>query len=295
MVLLTAMSTPTVPPEHTALLGAVQAVLRPLAQLLVARGLPYAQAEERLKAAYVQAARDAALRATPEALPHRLVSRLSTATGINRREVGRLLVEPDASSGLRPSMALRVFERWRTDPDYLNGRGQPQILRRQGVAPSFEALAAQVSRDVHARSVLDDMVRLKLVEWETDADTVTLRQSAFVPDADTAKLMAYLGANVGDHLSAAVENVGGLQPRHFEQAIWADGLTLDVARELRAIIEAQWKLLSQALVPEIQRRIDAVESAGLTPDARVRVGVYMYSQQDDGRPAAQDQEGKPHA
>lgn len=289
------MSTPTVPPEHTALLGAVQAVLRPLAELLVARGLPYAQAEERLKAAYVQAARDAALRATPEALPHRLVSRLSTATGINRREVGRLLAEPDASSGLRPSMALRVFERWRTDPDYLNGRGQPQILRRQGVAPSFEALAAQVSRDVHARSVLDDMVRLKLVDWEADADTVTLRQSAFVPDADTAKLMAYLGANVGDHLSAAVENVGGLQPRHFEQAIWADGLTLDVARELRAIIEAQWKLLSQALVPEIQRRIDAVESAGLTSDARVRVGVYMYSQQDDGRPAAQDQEGKPHA
>lgn len=289
------MSTPTVPPEHTALLGAVQAVLRPLAELLVARGLPYAQAEERLKAAYVQAARDAALRATPEALPHRLVSRLSTATGINRREVGRLLAEPDASSGLRPSMALRVFERWRTDPDYLNGRGQPQILRRQGVAPSFEALAAQVSRDVHARSVLDDMVRLKLVDWEADADTVTLRQSAFVPDADTAKLMAYLGANVGDHLSAAVENVGGLQPRHFEQAIWADGLTLDVARELRTIIEAQWKLLSQALVPEIQRRIDAVESAGLTSDARVRVGVYMYSQQDDGRPAAQDQEGKPHA
>lgn len=289
------MSAPTVPPEHAALLGAVQAVLRPLAELLVARGLPYAQAEERLKAAYVQAARDAALRATPEALPHRLVSRLSTATGINRREVGRLLAEPDASSGLRPSMALRVFERWRTDPDYLNGRGQPQILRRQGVTPSFEALAAQVSRDVHPRSVLDDMVRLKLVEWEADADTVTLRQSAFVPDADTAKLMAYLGANVGDHLSAAVENVGGLQPRHFEQAIWAEGLTLDLARELRAIIEAQWKLLSQALVPEIQRRIDAVESKGLTPDARVRVGVYMYSQQDDGRPAAQDQEGKPHA
>jgi hypothetical protein len=184
--------------------------------------------------------RDAALRATPEALPHRLVSRLSTATGINRREVGRLLAEPDASSGLRPSMALRVFERWRTDPDYLTW---PAAQSCGGRAWSqLRSAGAQVSSDVHARSVLDDMVRLKLVDWEADADTVTLRQSAFVPDADTAKLMAYLGANVGDHLSAAVENVGGLQPRHFEQAIWADGLTLDVARELRAIIEAQWKL-----------------------------------------------------
>jgi hypothetical protein len=117
-------------------------------------------------------------------------------------------------------MALRVFERWRTDPDYRDMAGSPSPAAA-GRGPSFETLAREVSSDVHARSVLDDMVRLKLVDWEADADTVTLRQSAFVPDADTAKLMAYLGANVGDHLSAAVENVGGLQPRHFEQAIWA--------------------------------------------------------------------------
>lgn len=272
------------PPEHAALLAAAQAVLRPLADLLVARGLPYAQVEERLKTAYVQAARAAALQATPDALPHRLVSRLSTTTGINRREVGRLLAEPEAGVGLRPSMALRVFERWRTDPDYLNGRGQPQILRRQGVAPSFDALAAQVSRDVHPRSVLDDMMRLKLLSWDVEADTVTLCRTAFVPDADMAKLLGYLGANVGDHLAAAVENVQGADPRHFEQAVWADGLSLEDAHALRAIVEAQWKLLSQAMVPEIQRRIDAAETAGTTADARLRVGLYMYSRRE-GPPA----------
>ena len=93
----------------------------PLARLLVARGVPYAQAEESLKTAMVEAARDA----HPDGLPHRLVSRIATTTGINRREVTRLTRLDSAPAEPQRSSAAQTFMRWRTNPDYLDAQGRP--------------------------------------------------------------------------------------------------------------------------------------------------------------------------
>ena len=65
---------------------AVNALLAPLAQLAVAKGMPCAMVEGLLRQAFVRAARDA----HPNLPPHRMVSRIATATGLNRREVTRL-------------------------------------------------------------------------------------------------------------------------------------------------------------------------------------------------------------
>ncbi|GAA0752534.1 DUF6502 family protein [Ideonella azotifigens] len=286
----TALSLPS--PEHKALLEAMQSLLAPLGRLAVAQGLHFDSLEALLKLAMVQAAREAALKAKPEALPHRLVSRIATATGINRREVTRLVGESLEAPRPRPSMALRLFFRWSTDPALPQDEAG---LPRQGPAPSFDALAALVTRDVHPRSLLDDMLRLKLVTWQQDSDRVSLNRAALVPDRDQARLLGLLGGNVGDHLSAAVDNVAGEQPRHFEQAIWANGLSLDSAQGVRGLVESHWQQLTQQLVPELQRRIDRDEADGAPTDAVVRVGMFMYSQR---RPAptaepARDEEDFP--
>ncbi|HSW25135.1 MAG TPA: hypothetical protein VLJ62_20410, partial [Burkholderiaceae bacterium] len=73
--------------EQAALLAALRNVLQPLVALAVQRGLSYATVEEMVRRAFVGAADSL----HPDLLPHRKVSRLSTATGINRREVARLL------------------------------------------------------------------------------------------------------------------------------------------------------------------------------------------------------------
>ena len=79
-------ATPTVD-DTQALMAAMRAILEPVARLAVARGLPYAALEEVLKQAVVAAAGAA----HPDIAAHRSVSRIATATGINRREVGRVL------------------------------------------------------------------------------------------------------------------------------------------------------------------------------------------------------------
>ena len=208
--------------ESQALLAVVQTLMAPLAKLLVARGVPFASAEECLKIAMIDAARDA----HPEGLPHRLVSRISTTTGINRREVTRLSLPSERPAGPpRYSVAQALFARWRTTAGYVDERGAPRTLARQGEAPSFEALARSVTQDVHPRSLLDELLRLGVARHDLERDTVAITLGDFLPSSDRVRMLDFLANNVGDHLSAAVENVMRPTPRHLERAVFAHGLS----------------------------------------------------------------------
>lgn len=96
---------------HQLLQDAIEAVLAPLARLAVAQGLPYPQAEELLKRAYVRAARDA--RGQAGASTARDVSQVSVATGIGRREVKRITDALQPAAVQRPAPATRLFLRGR--------------------------------------------------------------------------------------------------------------------------------------------------------------------------------------
>jgi hypothetical protein len=154
--------------------------------------------------------------------------------------------------------------------------GNPRPLKRQGRAPSFEALAQSVTRDVHPRTLLDELCRLGLATIDEGTDTVRLVRDSFVPSQDGGRMLSFLGANVGDHLAAAVSNVLAQSPPHLEQAIFADELSDESTQALRELVAARWKELLAGLVPSIQALIDADRKAGRRADRRVRVGLYSY-------------------
>jgi hypothetical protein len=268
--------------EQQALQDALARLLAPVAQLAVSRGMPFAAVEEMLKLAFVQAA-DAA---HPDLLAHRKVSRITTATGINRREVTRLTQQAPRTALHSRSLANEVYAHWLSDPVYRDRNGRPRVLPRQGPAPSFESLAQAITRDVHPRSLLDEMVRLTFAQTDADADTVTAAASA-VPRGDSARMLALLGGNVGDHLQAAVDNVAGGGPRHFEQALFADGLSDETLSWLREVVRAQWQAVRLAVVPELEARLQADAQAPVAPTRRWRLGLYSYDQTAPGpAPAA---------
>jgi hypothetical protein len=278
------MRAPTPPPlkrlpagaasaEADALVRAVDALLAPLAQLAVAKGMPCTVVEDRLRQAFVSAARDA----HPNLLAHRMVSRIATATGLSRREVTRL-TQPEAPAPRRQPVAAEVFALWASDPKYVDARGRPRKLPRQGDAPSFETLAQSVTRDVHPRSLLDELLRLGLAAHDAADDSVSLVKDAFVPRGDTERMLGFLGQNVGDHLGAAVDNVLGDGRQHFEQAVFADELSPQSVAAVRESIDAQWRALRSALVPQLTALIDADHAAGRPQDQRLRVGLFSYTE-----------------
>jgi hypothetical protein len=268
-------------PEQQALHQALAGLMASVARLGVAQGLPYATVEEMLRLAFVQAA----ARAHPGLPEHRKVSRISTTTGINRREVTRLTQQQVRTAPRSRSLASEVFTHWRGQPPYVDRRGRPRVLPRQGATPSFETLAQEVTRDVHPRSVLDELRRLGLAEWDEATDSVALVRDAFVPHGDRVRQLGFLGDNVGDHLRAAVDNVLGSDRTHFEQALFADGLSAVSFESVRPAIRAQWQALMTALVPALEACVERDAAQQPAPQGRMRVGLYTYEEGAAAAPA----------
>jgi hypothetical protein len=259
--------------DQALLLDACRQVLLPLATLAVERGVPYAQLDELLRGAFVDAARTA----HPNVSAQRGASRISAATGLTRREVTRLLQPPVTPEPSRSSPATQVFSRWLTDPQLRQADGAPMALPRQGPPVSFESLAQSVTKDVHPRTLLEELLRLGLARLDEATDTVQLLRETFVPSGDDARLYGFLGANVGDHLRGAVANVLAQGPRNIEQALFAHGLSSESIAELRPLVAQQWQTVARSLVPLVQQFIDADVAAGRLADQRLRVGLYMYA------------------
>lgn len=271
--------------DPVALLNAMRALLQPLADLAVGQGVVYSTVEEILKTSFVAAAR----RAHGMSGSNRVVSRISAGTGLNRREVTRLMQADTAAAAPKASPATRVFTRWISEPTLKNADGEPRSLPRQGMAPSFESLAQSVTRDVHPRSLLDELCRLGLARLE--GDTVHVTSRTFVPKGDTARMLGFMASNVGDHLRAATENVTADRPPHFEQAVFADDLSQVSIETVRELVRTQWQTLLAAAVPTLQKLIDADQAAGRPQDQRVRIGLFSYTEPMDA--AAQRAPAKP--
>lgn len=259
--------------ELHSLLQALDSLLLPLAQLCVGKGVPIQAAEERLRRAFVEAAR----RSSDGANPQRLTSRISTLTGLTRREVARIQSLNEPARPSTRSAVSELFTHWLSLPEYRGANG-PLTLPRVGTAPSFETLAQSVTRDVHARSLLEALIRLKLVDWDEERDTVRLAAEAFVPRDQWTQMMGFLGDNVGDHLRAAVTNVLGQGNEHFEQALYADELSTQSMQQARRIISDQWRSLMTDVVPQLEALMKADAIAGRPQDQALRLGLYSWTQ-----------------
>jgi hypothetical protein len=260
--------------QDAVLAGILNRLLVPLARLCLANGMTFATVEDALKRAFVQET----IALQPDAPMHGTVSRVSTATGINRREVTRLIKIEAPERQTKPPVAAEIFARWTTDSAWRDQGGAPLVLNRQGPAPSFETLAQSITRDIHPRSMLDELIRLDLVSHDEDLDQVSLIRSDFVPTSDSRQMMGFLGDNVGDHLDAAVDNVLHDGNRHFEQAVFADELSVESIEALRPLIMAQWQALRDAMVPAVTAFIEADRLAGRVQDQRARIGLYSYAE-----------------
>lgn len=267
------MATNGTPLPTEGLLAALRCVLQPLARLAVANGLSYARIDEVLRQVLVEAAS-----AAHAALPaERRVSRISTTLGLNRREVTRLHRADVEQPPAPPAHATRLFLKWQSDSRFRNSRGGLKSLPRQGGDPSFEQLAREITRDVHPRSLLGELCRLGLARHDEKADSVELIVDAFVPRGDSARMLGFLGANVGDHLEAAVANVLGDGREHLEQAIFADELSLESVRAFRETITRQWQALRAATVPALETLIEVDRAAGRVQNQRVRIGLFSFT------------------
>ena len=265
--------------DQLAAIGALDCVFAPLAQLCMTKGIRIQAIEERLRVAFVQAAHDA----QPAPSSVRMTSRISAATGLTRREVDRLSRAPHSGPEPQRSPITELFTRWLSDPALRGADNKPLQLARQGPAPSFEALAQAVTRDVHPRTLLDELCRLQLATHVAAGDEVALLRDAFVPSGDWLRMLRFLGDNVGDHFRAAVSNVLKDGRQHLEQAIFADELSVESLTETASLMSAQWRTLLTEVAPQLEKMIEKDRQLGRAQNHSIRIGMFTWS---DNMPAS---------
>lgn len=247
----------------------------PVVRWLIRNGVQHGAFSAALKSVFIDVAQQELLRSGTRVTD----SAISVMSGVHRKDVRALGVgRPREVLPRSVSLVSQVFTRWVTDARYRDEQGRPLALPRGGVEVSFEALAREVSSDVHPHTLLAEMERLGLVR--VDAERVELCGESFVPAQGLQEMAALFAANAGDHLAAAVHNLTTDGPRFLEQSVFAEGLEPQSAEALGELARELWSAAFQRMVEEAQRRCDtdaAARQAGHTPH-RMRFGVYYYSE-----------------
>jgi hypothetical protein len=246
-------------------------VLAPAALWAIRSGVGYPAFAEMLKAVFVEAAQKEL--AGQETEPTQ--SALSLLSGVHRKDVRTLMAgTPVKRNPPRPSLAAQVYTRWLSDPAYRGRDGRPKRLVQVGSKASFESLCHGISSDVHSRTVLDELLRLGHVALE--GDRVVPLVLSFVPMPRLEEMTALMASHVADHLAAAVSNLGTSAPPFLEQAIHADGLSVNSVEVLHDGARAAWARVFGKMVRLAQERVEADRKGDGVE--RVRFGVYFFSE-----------------
>lgn len=263
-----------------AFVRAVTRLMRPLIRALIGQGMTFPYLSNLLKAVYVDVARTDF--PVDESEPS--VSRLSVLTGLQRKDVNRILYSPPPDRTPPPSVSLsaRLIGIWTGDPKYIDGDGSPSALPKTSEdsdAASFDSLMRAVSTDIRAKVILDEWVRLEVVSID-NAGMVTLNQGAFVPSKGFDEKAYYLGRNVADHMATSVHNLLDDGEPLFERAVYYDRLTpksVELLRErarevgMEALLELNKDAL--ALADKDEGDANATE--------RMSLGLYYYDGPDE--------------
>ncbi|MBB4013981.1 DUF6502 family protein [Niveibacterium umoris] len=272
------MDAPTGQPTRAdVLLDEAERFLLPLARLLIANGVGYPQLAARLKGVFLDAARYELAMAGGRQTD----SALSLLSGVHRKDIRAAKAAEESGfgqNGKSLSLAAEVFTRWLHDPAFRGVDGKPLELPRSGPAPSFESLVASISTDFHARSMLDELLRLGVVTLQ--GEVVIPSANGFVPREGFRELAFYFGENLRDHIAAAATNLraaeGGAQPVFLEQSVFADGLSEASTEALGELARTLWRTAFDRMVTEAGRHCD--EDTATAANRRMRFGVYYYAE-----------------
>ena len=257
-----------------ALSDAARGILRPLVRVLLRNGVPYGAFAELARGVYAEVAEEQEF-----ALPGKkqTVSRISTITGLTRKEVTRL--QASTAGGEAPNerynRPARVIGGWVRDKAYHDARGRPADLPMEGERRSFAALARDFSGDIPPRAIADELARVGAIKVLPDGK-LRLVARAYIPSADQAEKIRILGSNVADLIRTIDHNLTSApEQAYFQRRVSYDNIPQELLPELTQKLSRK----AQACLEQLDRVLAAADrdrAPGVKGTGRVRTGVGIY-------------------
>ncbi len=260
------------------IVSALVSLLRPLVRVLLRNGIPFGTFADIARWVYV----DVASRFGPPGRKQ-TVSRISTITGLTRKEVKRLreLAAPDdLGAAERYNRAARVATGWIRDRRFHDEEGRPAGLPFEGGGRSFSALVRAYSGDIPPRAILEEMKRTGVAE-ESEGKVRLLQRGNIVKKGDAEKL-AILGVDAGELISTISHNIkSDPSDAFFQRKVCYDNIPEEAYNEVRKLITEKSREFVEAMDRIISRYDrDVNPSLGGSGRRRLGVGVFYFEDQD---------------
>jgi hypothetical protein len=257
--------------------------IRPLVRWLIRHGVAYPSFAAAVKQVFLDAAQD---ELKTRKLPQ-TDSALSLLSGVHRRDIRNMLrgqTSSHNSTTRATSLASQVVALWISDSRYCTEEGNSRLLPRQklgeDITGSFEDLVLQITSDVRARAVLDELLRLEVVVEKEEG--IALVHDAFVPRHELPAMAALAQANIADHAAAATANLEMTSDgsSFLEQAVFVDEISAASAHHMHTQATRAWKSAQASVLKEASRRFehDRTHLPAQQRQHRVRFGVYFFSE-----------------
>lgn len=264
-----------------AIAAAITNLLRPLVMFLLRNGVPYQTFADIAKRVYVDLATEKF--DIPGRKPSK--SRVAILTGLSRREVlrvKRLPAQDDLGALDRINRAARVISGWVVDRKFSDESGQPADLPFEEGNVSFRQLVKAYSGDAPARAVLDELMRVGVVERTPDGK-IHLLEHSYIPKAGEIDKIAILGSDTSDLISTIDNNICHPDAPFFQRKVNYDNLPSEALPELMKLAGEQ----SQALLERVDRWMserdrDVNPRVAGTGRKRAVVGIYYFQEDYKG-------------
>ena len=256
---------------HESLQKAVTRVLSPLVRLLLRHGVSHAEFATWAKQAYVTEA------TTHFGIDHKkpTVSRIAIVTGINRKEVKRIIDLPaDVNIGMaKHNRAVRVVTGWLQDQDYLDNDGEPLSLTYGDSNDTFNQLVKRYSGDVPARALLDELIRVGTVQRIDDQ--VTLLSKGYIPRESEDAMLEVFATSAADLLTTLDHNLGTDGTRRLQMSVAYDNVTGDGLEHFRRLSADKALKLLRDLDSSLSK-YDREINPQVSGEGRYRTGLGVY-------------------
>jgi hypothetical protein len=261
---------------RTRLLRACYSFLVPVARFLLRHGISFSEFSEVSRMAFVEVAgTDYGIRGRPTN-----ISRVSAMTGIGRKEVSRLrrlkAEYPENSPRVELSPLSDVLQRWFTDPDFLDSKGQPRRLPYRSGKRSFARLVKTCAGDLPAGAIKVELIRCGAVV-EDHAGGLFPQRRYVVPEGLDEKVISSLvfglrglAATIAFNSSPAAlsaEDFG-----RIERFAESDPLTEEGIASIRGHIRQRISNFASGMDDLLAQADRSVRPSG----RRIGVGVFYY-------------------
>jgi hypothetical protein len=268
--------------KQQALINAVFKLIRPLVRILLRNGMPYGVFADIAKKAYVDVAnQDFRIDGRKQS-----DTRISTITGLNRKEVAKLKkdtipVTPEKIE--KYHRAARVVYGWVHDPDYQDQNGNCMQLSFDQGEFCFTNLVKKYSGDMTPRAILDELLQAGIVQKHTSdkKETLELLERAFIPSRSELEKLAILGTDAYGLINTIDHNIYKDAPPRFQRKVFYDNLPDEHIDEIKQYIAAE----SQKLLEKVDQKM-APYDRDVNPDVdgegknAIGVGVFYFEDDD---------------